>query len=75
MPDNFYYGVKKQSTQGTALPISERAMPRLLDHATLPIAHDTPIITVKMEYNGKQYRGMLYPIMEDEKVEESNAKQ
>lgn len=43
----------------------------VLDHATLPIGINMQIVFVKVEYDGKQYTGALYP-MEDE---ESNEQQ
>jgi hypothetical protein len=41
----------------------------VLDHTTLPIGPNIQTMFIKVEYDGKQYIGMLYPM----KDEESNA--
>lgn len=114
MPDNPYYGFKKEATEGTAIPNPELLVPtrrssspllnqpsnpnlditighsnesslwsllsrlfrrkskppvRILDWCELPIWKGILLLSVKVEYEGKKYEGMLYPV----KDEESNA--
>lgn len=46
----------------------EEAKPlvHILDHATLPIGNNIQTVYVKVEYDGKQYTGMLYPLKDEE---------
>lgn len=38
----------------------------VLDHATLPIGINIQTMFIKVEYDGKQYIGMLYPMKDEE---------
>lgn len=106
MSDNPYYGFEKESTQGTALPISEytglpydpewfseskaqrksdsdldvtiyKGKPSLWPMITKlfhckpkpPVQFKEtigPYISMETEYEGKRYRGILYPVEEED---------
>lgn len=50
--------------EATKIPV------HVLDHATLPIGINIQTMFIKVEYDGKQYTGMLYPMKDEESNEQ-----